>query len=226
MPPTTHLSPPSSKGQPSHRNKRKSNARRRERPNWSGSYALAPRKVARSEDHVELVAEVAVVPLPASQRSARCSGPRSCSRRRIVELVEEVAIRSCSPSRVLSTDPSPAHAHEEKAVQQCAHGCPASRQTSVCLKSDLHVTTKCQIHVCPCQQVDFRRGTTVDRVEEVHAVHEVHHFEIVAVAQLPAKPATSVAQGWMSTSPDRVTLYSLEAFLRRSRPSSCRRSRQ
>ena len=36
------------------------------------------------------------------------------------------------------------------------------------------------------------RASNVDRVEDVHAVREVHHVEEVAVAQLPAEPATSV----------------------------------
>ena len=136
MPPTTHLSPPSSNGQPSHRNKRRNNAKIK-KTGWSKSYEQGPTKIAPSEEHVEHAAEDAVAHCPLDQRFARCSSPRSRSRKRVMELVEEVATLNCSPSRVPANVQSPDHAHEEEAAQQRAHGCPAIRQTSVRLKSDI-----------------------------------------------------------------------------------------
>ena len=75
-----------------------------------------------------------------------------------MELVKKVAELSCSSSLMPpSVRPGPDYAHEEEAARQRAHSCPAIRQTSVCLKSDFNVTTKCRIRVCPCQQVHLER---------------------------------------------------------------------
>ena len=99
MPPTTHLSPPSSSVQPYRRNKQRNNAKLR-KTRWPISYSQEPRKIARSEDHVERVAEDEVNHCPLGQRFARCSSPRSRSPRRTMDLVEKVAMLSCSSNRM------------------------------------------------------------------------------------------------------------------------------